>query len=102
MCALRRNFSRKNEVLSFTYPKLHTGKTWYVDFYSMDPATGGMRRKKYMLDSRMKAAERRRRATELIEPLMKMLRAGWSPWVNADDNRGYVLIVAGRGCLFIT
>lgn len=92
MCALRRNFSRKNEVLSFTYPKLHTGKYWYVDFYSMDPATGEMRRKKYMLDSGMKVAERRRRATELIESLMKMLRAGWSPWVNADDNRGYVLI----------
>lgn len=25
-----------NEVLGFTYPKLHTGKSWYVDFYSYD------------------------------------------------------------------
>lgn len=92
MCALRKNFSRKSEVLSFTYPKLHTGKYWYVDFFSLDPATGSMRRKKYMLDSIPKVTERRRRAAELIESLLKMLRNGWSPWVNADDNRGYVLI----------
>lgn len=45
-----------------------------------------------MLDSIPKVTERRRRAAELIESLLKMLRSGWSPWVNADDNRGYVLI----------
>lgn len=37
--------------MGFTYPRLHTGKSWYVDFTSFDPATGTMRRKKYMLDS---------------------------------------------------
>lgn len=89
MCATRKNFSPRSEVLSFTYPKLHTGKSWYVDFHSMDPATGTMRRKKYMLDSIPKITERRRRASELIESLLKMLRSGWSPWVNVDDNRGY-------------
>lgn len=92
MCAARKNFSPKSEVLSFTYPKLHTGKTWYVDFFSLDPATGTMRRKKYMLDSITKVTERRRRASELIESLLKMLRSGWSPWVNVDDNRGYTLL----------
>lgn len=51
MCSLRKNFCPVSEVLSFTYPKLHTGKSWYVDFTSYDPAVGKMRRKKYMLDS---------------------------------------------------
>lgn len=89
MCSARKNFSSKSEVLSFTYPKLHTGKSWYVDFFSFDPATETMRRKKYMLDSIPKVTDRRKRAAELIESLLKMLRAGWSPWVNVDDNRGY-------------
>ena len=92
MCATRKNFSPKSEVLGFTYPKLHTGKSWYVDFFSLDPATGTMRRKKYMLDSIGKVTERRKRAQELIESLLKLLRSGWSPWVNVDDNRGYTLL----------
>ncbi len=92
MCPHRKNFTSRSEVLNFTYPKLHTGKSWYVDFRSFDPGTGTMRRKKYMLDSITKASERRRRATELIESLLKMLRSGWSPWVNVDDSRGYTLL----------
>lgn len=92
MCAARKNFSPKSEVLNFTYPKLHTGKNWYVDFFSYDPAVGSMKRKKYMLDSIGKISERRKRAAELIESLLKLLRSGWSPWVNVDDNRGYTLL----------
>lgn len=92
MCATHKNFSPKSEVLGFTYPKLHTGKSWYVDFFSLDPATGTMRRKKYMLDSIGKVTDRRKRAQEMIESLMKLLRSGWSPWVNVDDNRGYTLL----------
>lgn len=87
-----KKFSRKSEVLDFTYPKLHTGKSWYVDFQSFDPATGTMKRKKYMLDRIKKITDRRKRASELIETLLKMLRSGWSPWVNVQDNRGYTLL----------
>lgn len=97
MCPARKNFSPQSEVLGFTYPKLHTGKSWYVDFCSFDPAAGKMRRKKYMLDGIAKVTERRKRAAELIESLMKMLRSGWSPWVNIDDNRGYTLLEEAFG-----
>lgn len=92
MYAFRNNYSPLSEVLSFTYPKLHTGKSWYVDFTSFDPATGTMRRKKYMLDGIPKITDRRKRAQEIIESLLKMLRAGWSPWVQVNDNRGYTLL----------
>lgn len=92
MCAARKNFSPKSEVLGFTYPKLHTKKSWYVDFFSLDPATGKMRRKKYMLDSINKVTERRKRAQEMIESILKLLRSGWSPWVNVEDSRGYTLL----------
>lgn len=84
--------SSVNEVLKFTYPKLHTGKSWYVDFMSYDPAAGKMRRKKYMLDAVPKIKDRRKRAVELIEALTRKLRTGWSPWVNVEDSRGYTLL----------
>ena len=42
-----------------------------------------------MLDSIPKVKDRRLRASELIESITKLLRNGWSPWVNVDDNRGY-------------
>lgn len=79
------------EVLGFTYPRLHTGKTWYVDFFALDPANGQMRRKKYHLDNIPKITERRKRANEIIEGLMKQLRSGWNPWVNTEESRGYTL-----------
>lgn len=81
-----------SEVLGFTYPKLHSGKSWYIDFCSFDPAQGKMRRKKYMLDNIPKVTERRKRAAEMIESLLKLLRSGWSPWVNIEDNRGYIYL----------
>ncbi len=92
MCSARKNYTSPAQVLNFTFPKLHTGKNWYVDFTSYDPATGTMRRKKYMLDSIPKAKDRRQRAADMIESLNRQLRNGWSPWVNVDDNRGYTLL----------
>ena len=80
-----------NNVLGFTYPKLHQGKSWYIDFYAFDPADGKMRRKKYMLDSIEKVTERRKRAAEMMQAIMKQLRGGWNPWVNSDESRGYTL-----------
>lgn len=92
MCALRKNYTSLSEVLTFTYPKLHTGKTWYIDFMSFDPAEGKMKRKKYMLDSIPKITERRKRAAEMIEGLLKQLRSGWSPWVSENNRRSYTLL----------
>ncbi len=92
MLSKRNKKATLREVLQFTYPKLHTGKTWYVDFMSYDPGTGTMRRKKYMLDSIKKITERRKRAAEMIDALLRQLRAGWSPWVDVESNRGYTLL----------
>ena len=92
MCAARKKLNSLSEVLKFTYPKLHTGNKWYVDFYAYDPADGKMRRKKYHLDNIAKITERRKRANELIESLTKLLREGWSPWIDADSNRAYTLL----------
>ncbi|MDY3215905.1 MAG: integrase [Sodaliphilus sp.] len=92
MCAARKKLNSLSEVLKFTFPKLHTGSKWYVDFYAYDPATDTMRRKKFHLDNIGKITERRKRANEMIESLTKLLRSGWSPWINAETNRSYTLL----------
>lgn len=92
MCATRKKLNSLSEVLKFTFPKLHTGSKWYVDFYAYDPATDTMCRKKFHLDNIEKITERRKRANEMIESLTKLLRSGWSPWINAETNRSYTLL----------
>lgn len=81
-----------SELLGFTYPKLHSGKSWYVDFYAIDPSTGEMRRKKYKLDGIKKITEKKRRAAEIIEAVTRQLRGGWNPWVNTQESRGFTLL----------
>lgn len=66
--------------LGYTYPRLHTGKSWYVDFYAIDPATNKFRRKKYCLNRIQSKKLRREQATEIITTLLNLLRSGWNPW----------------------
>ncbi len=84
--------SSLNEILSFTYPKLHTGECWYVSFYAFDPAKGEMRRKRIKINSAAQTAtERRRYANMLCRKLTTKLETGWNPWVNPDAERSYRL-----------
>lgn len=77
------------EVITYTLPKLHTGKNWYVDFLAYDPVDGKMRRKKFMLDSITKVTDRKKRAVEIIATLTAKLRNGWNPWAEASTERQY-------------
>ena len=81
-----------SSLLGFTYPKLHKGKSWYVDFYAFDPAMGVMRRKKFMLDGLTKVCDKRRKAAEVIELIMRKLREGWNPWINSQESRSFTTI----------
>ena len=79
-------------MTGYTYPKLHKGKEWYVDFYAVDPLTEKMRRKKYWIGgSDMRIAEKNRKASEIISVITKQLMKGWNPWVKAEEARGYAL-----------
>ena len=76
MCS-RKKLSSQSELQSFTYPKLHTGKSWYIDFLAFDPAEGKMKRKKYTLDNIPTKTQRRVRAAELIASTLNLLRTGF-------------------------
>lgn len=79
-------------LMTYTPPVLHTGKTWYVDFCSYDPATGTMRRKKYNVRKIKGVRARRAYAQELMASLIFRLRAGWSPWVIVDKIRNHTTL----------
>lgn len=83
--------SALNEILSYTYPKLHTGLCWFISFYAFDPASGRMRRKRIKINSVGTAAEKRRYAAQVCHRISAKLEAGWNPWVEADADYSYKL-----------
>lgn len=79
-----------SSLVGFTYPVLHQGTKWYVDFYAIDPSLNEMKRKKYFISDGLKRNEKKRRAAEIIEALTKQLMSGWNPWVRTDESRGFI------------
>ena len=59
MCTSATRKNRLSDVIPYTLPQLHTGKTWYVDFFCFDPVVGAMKRKKYHLDPYKTISERK-------------------------------------------
>lgn len=88
MTAKEFDFLSSREVIGFTLPVMHTtGSNWYVDFYALDPITGRMRRKKYMLNKYKTERNKRTMGSLIIHNLTAKLTAGWNPcpcW--APDN----------------
>ena len=85
----QRKTEKLYEIKSFTYPKLHTGKDWYIDFYAFCPASGTMRRKKIKLNHIAKIGERRKFAEGLIRRTILNLERGWNPWIEAENSKSY-------------
>lgn len=79
-------------VRSYTPPKLHTGKCWYVDFYAFDPASGAMRRKKFKLNNIPNKRYRRIYATDLMNRIFEELQAGWNPWIGDASGGNYATL----------
>ena len=75
------------EVLPYSLPVLHLGKTCYVDFFCLDPIIGKMRRKKYHLDKFKTVAEKKARGAEIITSVTARLRSGWNVWIKTDSTR---------------
>lgn len=78
-------------MVGFTYPVLHTGSKWYVDFYALDPSRNEMRRKKFFISSDLRISQKKRKAAEIMEAVTKQLKTGWNPWIPSDESRGFIL-----------
>lgn len=78
----------KSELIDFTPPKRHDGKNSYIDFQMRDPATGRLKRKKYMLDRYKPGKERDFMAMQIIANIYDQAMRGWNPWVDFPSARG--------------
>ena len=90
MSKVKKNGASVYSVTSYSLPRLHEGKKWFVDFLCYDPVEGRMRRKKYHLDGIASVRDRRRRARELIVQISDRLAHGWNVWAEqATESRHY-------------
>lgn len=91
MSASRKKNNSISEIVSYTYPTLHVGKVWYIDFKAYDPVEQKMRRKKYNVPPIKGIKARKDYANEMIYKLSAKLREDWNPWVTATTKRQYTL-----------
>ena len=83
-----------SEVISYTPPKLYTGKTgkdWYIGFYAFDPISGSLKLKRIKINHINKISDRRKYASDLILRLHEQLRRGWNPYISDDNVKGLSL-----------
>lgn len=78
------------EIKRYTPPTLHVGREVYIDFYSFDPVSGKMKRKKIKLNS-IPSNQRRKYAKDLINRLSEQLALGWNPWIEKENGTSYLL-----------
>lgn len=78
-----------NEIKSYSFPKLYTGKEWYIGFMAFDPASGKMKRKKIKLNHIEKKGDRRQYADAFIKRLTVKLEKGWNPWIEVEYGKSY-------------
>ena len=90
MCPSEKKLTyQKIIIYPWTYPTLHKGKRWYVDFYILDPTTNEMRRKKYMLSRYKSVKVRREMAKQKIAWIVSEVQMGWNPFVKARTTRDF-------------
>lgn len=71
----------------YTPPQLHeTADSWYIEFYSYDPALGRMRRKRIKINRIKGTVAKRSYARQVIKRLSEQLAHGWNPWVAKDPS----------------
>ena len=71
---------RPSEIIPYSYPRLSTGKVWFIDFMAYDEQACQMRRKRIKVQHIKDRKQRLRYAQVLIHTLMDRLDQGWSPW----------------------
>lgn len=77
------------QIISYTPPKLYTGKEWYVGYMVYNPITRAMCRQRIKLNHIKKLSERKEKAKEIINTLSIKLREGWNPWIDPETEKEY-------------
>lgn len=94
MCSTKPKISKKidTEIISFIPPRRHDGKSSFIDFFIVDPSTGKLKRKKYMLDRFQKGRERDFMAAQIVANIYNKVQQGWNPWVAFPTMRSDIAV----------
>ena len=77
----------RSRVIDFIPPRRHEGKHSYIWFSQLDPVTGRLKRKKYMLDRYKPGRERDIIAGRIIANIYNNVLHGWNVWAPAVTSR---------------
>lgn len=86
-------FSKKKRTIShdsivdFIPPQRHDGDVSYIWFSQVDPMTGKLKRKKYMLTRFKKGRERDMAACRIISNIYSKVSHGWNVWAPENTSR---------------
>jgi integrase len=80
----------KKDLFTFTPPVRHDGKSSYISFQMIDPVSGKLKRKKYMLDRYRKGRERDLMSSQIMSNIYLKLMNGWNPWIDTSNTRGNI------------
>lgn len=95
---VKKMFSKKKpdnfhfKVVDFIPPQRHDGRESYVWFSQVDPMTGRMKRKKYMLDRFREGRERDVAANRIIANIYNQVSRGWNVWAPENTTRSDSLV----------
>lgn len=80
-------------VLGYTNPRFHqTPSGCYVDFLALDPNSGELKRKKFVISSGLSKKKQREVGAQMIADLCAKLSRGWTPWVDTTKARSFIRI----------
>lgn len=77
----------RSRIIDFIPPQRHDGKNSYVWFSQVDPMTGRLKRKKYMLDRFKPGKERDLACARIIKNIYNKVYHGWNVWAPTNTNR---------------
>lgn len=81
------NDVNRSRIVDFIPPQRHEGKSSYIWFSQVDPMTGRLKRKKYMLDRFRRGRERDIAAHRIISNIYNKVSHGWNVWAPSNTNR---------------
>lgn len=87
MFSKKKKVFHRDVIVDFIPPQRHDGEHSYVWFSQVDPLTGKMKRKKYMLDRFRKGKERDIMAYRIIANILNQVAHGWNVWTDGDVMR---------------
>ena len=76
-------------LIDYIPARLTTGKSWYISYYVLNPATNSLVRKRIKVNRVNPVSERRKFARQLIHKVNVKLAEGWNPFLEQEAPKAY-------------